>query len=122
VTLQPAPWHVNFEHDHLLGRAPVAADDVQAGPSRLARGTGTNHGLIVPAFAAKIGRTVAGLRLKRKKLGIPNLIGRGEWKAEELALLGTLPDREVSRRTARTLSAIAQKRFALGIPVVKAGP
>jgi hypothetical protein len=39
--------------------------------------------------------------------------------AEELALLGTLSDREVSRRTGRTLSAIAQKRFALGIPAAR---
>jgi hypothetical protein len=52
-------------------------------------------------------------------LGIPNLIGRGEWKAEELALLGKLLDSEVSRRTGRSLAAIATKRSELRIPAVQ---
>jgi hypothetical protein len=33
--------------------------------------------------AAKTGRSVSAVRRKREKLGIPNLLGRGEWKAEE---------------------------------------
>jgi hypothetical protein len=35
------------------------------------------------------------------------------WTAAELALIGTMPDREVARRTDRTLSAVRAKKFAL---------
>jgi hypothetical protein len=38
------------------------------------------------------------------------------WAAEQLALLGTLPDAEVARRTGRTANAVRQMRERLGIP------
>jgi hypothetical protein len=38
------------------------------------------------------------------------------WTEEELALLGTLPDAKVSRKTGRTPGAVRQKREELGIP------
>jgi hypothetical protein len=38
------------------------------------------------------------------------------WTAKELALLGTLPDDKVARRTKRTPSAVRQKREELSIP------
>jgi hypothetical protein len=41
------------------------------------------------------------VRVKPGKLGIPNPSGPG-WTAEELALLGTMPDTEVAARIGRT--------------------
>jgi hypothetical protein len=38
------------------------------------------------------------------------------WSEDELALLGTVPDEEVARRTGRTVNAIQLKRGKLGIP------
>jgi hypothetical protein len=37
------------------------------------------------------------------------------WTPEDIALLGTVPDVEVARRTGRTLEAVRQKREELGI-------
>jgi hypothetical protein len=41
------------------------------------------------------------------------------WSAEEVALLGALPDAEVARRTGRSPNAVALKRLALGRPPVR---
>lgn len=38
------------------------------------------------------------------------------WTAEDVALLGTLPDEDVARQTGRTAGAVRQKREELGIP------
>jgi hypothetical protein len=38
------------------------------------------------------------------------------WTAEEIALLGTLPDWQVARRIERSQTAVRQKRAQLGIP------
>ena len=38
------------------------------------------------------------------------------WKTEDIALLGTMDDAEVARRTGRTLEAVRSKRERLGIP------
>jgi hypothetical protein len=38
------------------------------------------------------------------------------WAAEQLALLGTLPDSKVAVKIGRTLRAVQQKRERLGIP------
>jgi hypothetical protein len=38
------------------------------------------------------------------------------WTPEDIALLGTMPDGEVARRTRRTAGAVRQKREELGIP------
>jgi hypothetical protein len=38
------------------------------------------------------------------------------WTAQEFALLGTLPDAEVTRRTGRTPNAVRQMRERLGLP------
>jgi hypothetical protein len=42
------------------------------------------------------------------------------WTAEEVALLGALPDAEVARRTGRSLPAVGKKRLLLGRPAVTA--
>src|SRR5262249_48700529 len=70
--------------------------------------------------AAQTGRFVSAVRLKREKLGIPNLPGRGEWEAEELVLVGRVTDGEIARRTGRTARAIQSKRSTLGLPAVPA--
>jgi hypothetical protein len=42
---------------------------------------------------------------------------RGEWwTPQDIALLGTAPDKEVARRTGRTAAAVRRKRWALAIP------
>jgi hypothetical protein len=41
--------------------------------------------------------------------------GRG-WTAEEVALLGTMPDARLAGRLGRTVRAVARKRFDLGVP------
>jgi transcriptional regulator with XRE-family HTH domain len=61
------------------------------------------------------GRSENAVRVKRCKLGIPNPSGLG-WTAEELALLGTAPDAEVSAQIGRTETAVTLKRCKLGIP------
>ena len=35
------------------------------------------------------------------------------WSPEELAMIGTMPDREVARRIGRSLSAVRAKKFGL---------
>ncbi len=40
----------------------------------------------------------------------------GRWTPDDIALLGTLPDTEVARRTGRTVNAVRLKREELGIP------
>jgi hypothetical protein len=54
------------------------------------------------------------VRQKREELGLPNPAGK-RWSAEGIALLGTLPDREVARRLGRSLQSVTQKRIKLGI-------
>ena len=38
------------------------------------------------------------------------------WTPEDIPLLGTLPDKEVARRTGRTVNGVRLKREELGIP------
>jgi hypothetical protein len=38
------------------------------------------------------------------------------WTPEDIALLGTVPDEEVARRTGRTAAAVRRKRWELAIP------
>jgi hypothetical protein len=52
-----------------------------------------------------------------ERRGLPNPEGgRPGWTKEQLALLGTLPDAEVARRTGRTEGAVTHQRNQLGIP------
>jgi hypothetical protein len=44
------------------------------------------------------------------------------WSPGEVALVGTLPDAEVARRTGRSPEAVAKKRLALGRPAVHEKP
>jgi hypothetical protein len=61
---------------------------------------------------------------RRRRTAIDKGLGRNlvpgfqgpRWTAEQLALLGTLPDAEVARRTGRTPNAVRQMRERLGIP------
>jgi hypothetical protein len=50
---------------------------------------------------------------KRRRLGIPGVVDR--WNSEELALLGTMKDREVAERLGRTTAAVRRKRGMVGI-------
>jgi hypothetical protein len=68
--------------------------------------------------AALTGHNANGVRIKRCKLGIPNPSGPG-WTAEELELLGTMPDAEVAARTGRTENGVTLKRCRLGIPTFR---
>jgi hypothetical protein len=45
------------------------------------------------------------------------VLGRPQWAAWQVALIGTLPDDEVAARSGRSLSAVKQKRVSLGISV-----
>jgi hypothetical protein len=38
------------------------------------------------------------------------------WAAEELALLGKVPDRELARRLGRSVQSVTLRRWKLGIP------
>ena len=51
----------------------------------------------------------------RSKRGIPNPSGPG-WTAEELDLLGSMPDAEVAERAGRTEGAVTLTRCRLGTP------
>jgi transposase-like protein len=59
-------------------------------------------------------------RRRSTELGLAQFLTPGYhgpcWTPEDLALLGTLPDAEVARRTGRTANAVRQKRGLLGIP------
>ncbi len=47
----------------------------------------------------------------RRRFGLVGPYPR--WTPEELAMIGTMPDREVARRIGRSLSAVRGKMFAL---------
>jgi hypothetical protein len=72
VALQTAPGDFDFQYNHFLRLTAVAADDVQASPSRLAGGAGPDDGLLAPAPAAQQtgpedGRQVAGERRREEE-------------------------------------------------------
>jgi len=55
---------------------------------------------------------------KRKKLGIVAwrpMSPHRPWTADEIKLLGTLPDEEVTRRLKRTFNAVVNQRYRRGI-------
>jgi hypothetical protein len=68
------------------------------------------------AVAARVGRTLDAVRLKRDRLRIPP---SRVWTAEELALLGTAPDEVVARGIGRSLSDVGRQRRALGILLLR---
>jgi hypothetical protein len=59
------------------------------------------------------------LRRANARLGLAKALVLGYhgplWAAWEIALLGTVPDREVARRTGRSVAGVRQKRMKLGI-------
>jgi hypothetical protein len=55
------------------------------------------------------------VRQKREELGIPNPAAN-TWTAEDIALLGTLPDEAVAARLGRSRAAVTQKRCQPGTP------
>jgi hypothetical protein len=59
--------------------------------------------------------------LTRRAYGVkpPSRWAETGWKPEELALLGTMPDAEVARRTGRTAHAVRLARTRRGIPSVR---
>jgi hypothetical protein len=61
--------------------------------------------------------------LTRRVYGVkpPNRWAETGWKPEELALLGTMPDEELARRTGRTANAVRLARNRRGIPSARAG-
>jgi hypothetical protein len=68
------------------------------------------------AVAARIGRTLDAVRLKRDRLRIPP---SRTWTAEELALLGTAPDEVVARGIGRSVSDVGHQRRKLGILLLR---
>jgi hypothetical protein len=62
----------------------------------------------------RTGRTLGAVRQEREALGIPNP-DSNRWTAEAVALLRTMPDREVARSFGRALASVTQKRCQLGI-------
>ena len=70
-----------------------------------------------------LGAVTATLEARRKKGRTARMRSRPAkvWSAEELALLGAVPDPEVARRTGRSLDAINKRRNALGRPALKEG-
>jgi hypothetical protein len=54
------------------------------------------------------------VRQRREELGIPNPAGN-RWRGDEVALLGTLPDREVALGLGRSVQSVTQKRIKRGI-------
>ena len=61
----------------------------------------------------------ARLRQVNARLGLAKTLVLGSpelrWAAWEVALLGTVPDREVARRTGRSVDGVRRKRMKLGI-------
>jgi hypothetical protein len=61
--------------------------------------------------------------LTRRAYGVkpPNRWAETGWKPEELALLGTMPNEELARRTGRTANAVRIARNRRGIPSARDG-
>ncbi len=59
-----------------------------------------------------LGAIQASLDVRRERAAV--------WTAEELALLGAMPDAEVAQRVGRTPEAVAKRRAKLGRPAVSA--
>jgi hypothetical protein len=91
------------------------AAQARAWPARQLRLLGTAPD---EAVAARIGRMVNAVRVRRTRLAIPGPGGHG-WTQAELALLGTAPDEEVAARVGRTPGAVGQKRCKLGVPTFR---
>src|SRR5262249_43498192 len=113
--------------------APPLRADVEGIASDVAEGVGRteNEGSArLIRAAAEMGATAVGAkewtqeeRERRRqinaRLGLAkNLVldyNGPLWKAWEIALLGTIPDREVARRTGRSVAGVRKKRWELGI-------
>ena len=78
--------------------------------------------------ARRTGRSFSSVWAKRRSLGRPPLaavpggVVPKYWSDEDVALLGTMPDVEVARRTWVTLWSVCMKRQALGRPPLVAAP
>lgn len=57
----------------------------------------------------------ASAKAKRRRLRGPNL---STWTAEEIALLGVLPDKAIAAQTGRRRGLVAAARRKLGLPPV----
>jgi len=79
-----------------------------------------------PGVARKIGISVSCVTNKRRQLGIRSFLRRkavsrprrslSDWKAEEIALLGTMTDKNVAARLDLSPSTVRLKRLSLEIP------
>ncbi len=73
--------------------------------------------------AQRTGRSLGAVNKKRKELHLPALTEGPEgvhpkfWTAEEDEAIRTLPPEEVARRFKRSLVAIRQRRYHLGVPL-----
>jgi hypothetical protein len=67
--------------------------------------------------ARQAGVTSGAARQMRRSLGIRAYQPKDQWTHDEIALLGTRPDREIAGRLHRSLEAVKLKRAKLGIPV-----
>jgi hypothetical protein len=77
-------------------------------------------------LALKIGRSKGGVAGRRRRLGIAPFPGEygnyspRAWSPAELKMLGKVPDKEIVRRTGRSLHAVTQYRERRHIPVAGA--
>ena len=69
-----------------------------------------------PWLAKEIGLSPSRVRYVRLSLGIAAFIETRRWRVDEIALLGTAPDRVVAWRLGRTERAVQNKRKKLRIP------
>lgn len=75
------------------------------------------------SVAVRTGRKKNSVKHKRRRLEITpfgfepgTYPERKRWTEKEIALLGTMPDSDVSSKTGRTLNAVREKRLSLRIP------
>ena len=66
--------------------------------------------------AIRLGRPVTTVTKRRQAKGIPNPTPQRKfWKPEEIALLGTRPDKEIAARLGCPVRSVSTKRLNLGI-------
>ena len=83
--------------------------------------------LPVEEIVRRTGRSIQAVRRRGRKLR-PDLFPRGrhwngrQWLADEVRLLGTMPDTALAAQLGRTRGSISHKREKLGVPALRTPP